>query len=321
MKSLKIFDYTVILLLWRKLEMNEIKDKYIQVSENVFTTLATRKEFRGDLRPAHTSLMTCISLPGELVFVDCGMNIAFAKEFREDMEKHFAKKTSHLILTHMHEDHFMAMEVFKDVKIVAPEIGVEIIKPDVLSPPEDIHIQLAKNAEEYSDSAEIVSTIKNGLWFLPNTPIASEMTIGPEGHELVVKVTGGHSKDSSYIYSAKEKLVCTGDNIVTSYAQYVFDPLVIDVYKKWESLDVDHFISGHGSIVDKKFISNVRKYFEELLSTLKQLKKQNIPLAEIASHPDIPEYFGQKEKGWIDGGDMHTKWLEFVIKVWYEKFT
>ncbi len=273
------------MLFKRKLEMTEMKEKYIQVTENVFTTLATRKEFRGDLRPANTSLMTCISLPGELVFVDCGMNIAFAKEFREDMEKHFAKKVSHLILTHMHEDHFMAMEVFKDIKIVAPKIGIEIIKPDVNSPPEDIHIQLAKNAKEYSDSAEIVSKIKKGLWFLPNTPVEDEMIIGPKGHELVIKVTGGHSKDSSYIYSAKEKLVCTGDNIVSSYAQYVFDPLVIDVYKNWESLDVEHFITGHGTVVNKavRYLNRAQSG-DILIDTNIYEKKKNDLIVEIFQH-------------------------------------
>ena len=102
-QKLFVFKKKESLILMRGKFMSKMTEKYIKVTENVFTTPATKKEFRKDMRPAHTSMMTCIALPRELVFIDCGMNKKFALEFREDMENHFNRKTSYLILDHMHE--------------------------------------------------------------------------------------------------------------------------------------------------------------------------------------------------------------------------
>ncbi|HUU78057.1 MAG TPA: MBL fold metallo-hydrolase [candidate division Zixibacteria bacterium] len=297
----------------------ELKD-YVQVTENVFTTFVTKRENRKDLRPANTTIMTCFALLRELIFVDCGMDRKFAAKFRKDMENHFKKNTSHLILTHLHDDHYLAMEVFKDVDIIAPEIGIEILKPDILNPDEDYIQAIADQAQLYSDDNDIANTIRNSKRFLPNISVKEEMKIGPEGHELIIRVAGGHSEDSSYIFSPSEKVLCTGDNILSCYAQYVFNPTVIDTYKFWENLDVNHFIVGHGNAVNKDFISSVRKYFEELHSTLKELKKQNLTIDEVINHPSLPIYFGTKLDNWVEGGKEHTKWIEFVTKVWYEKF-
>ena len=301
--------------------MSEELQDYIKITDNVYTTFVTKKEFRDDLRPASTTTMTCFALPRELVFVDCGMNRKYAEKFRKDMENHFKRPTTHLILTHVHDDHSLAMDVFKDVDIVAAEIGIEILKPDLMNPDEDFIQAINEQAKLYSDNKDVADTILKAERFLPNISYKKEITIGQEGNELVIKLMGGHSEDSSFIYSPKEKVLCTGDNILSCYAQYVFDPAIIDTYKEWENLEVDHFIAGHGNPVKKEYITKVRKYFEELHSKLKELKKQNIPVEELLNHPSLPVYFGSKLENWVEGGNEHTKWVEYVTKVWYEKFT
>ena len=299
--------------------MSDITDKYIKVTENVFTTPATKKEFRNDLRPAHTSMMTCIALPRELVFIDCGMNKKFATQFREDMENHFNRKTSYLILDHMHDDHYMAMEVFKDVEVIAPKIGVESFEIDLKTPDEEYEHQIMETAKLYSDDKDIEDTVKNAALFVPQKLVEEQLTIGPEGNELVMRVVGGHSKDSMYVYFENGGVLCAGDNIVTCYAQYIFDPKIIETFKYWESLPIEHVIAGHGSVVSKDYIKNVRQYFEELFEKLKEFKKENLTVDEVIKHPDLPIYFATKEDFWDSNLKEHNGWLEYIAKYWYEK--
>jgi len=300
--------------------MSDIDNKYIKVTENIYTTPATRLEFRSDLRPAHTSMMTCIALPRELVFIDCGMNKKFAAQFREDMETHFGRKTSYLILDHMHDDHYMAMDVFKDVEVIAPEIGVKSFEVDLKSPDEDYEQMLEDTAKLYSDDEDIAKTIKDAELFVPTKLVKEKLTIGPEGNEILIELVGGHSKDSMYVYFEKDEVLCAGDNIVTCYAQYVFDTKIIDTYKHWESMSIKHVIAGHGSVVKTEYIEKVRKYFEELLIKLKELKNKNLSAEEVAAHPDLPVYFASKEDFWEEGRKEHTGWINYITKYWYEKY-
>ena len=69
--------------------VTNIEDKYTKITDNIFITQVTRSEFKEDLKPGHTSIMSCIAMPKELFFIDCGMNRAVAAEFRKDMEDHF----------------------------------------------------------------------------------------------------------------------------------------------------------------------------------------------------------------------------------------
>ncbi|GAG18389.1 unnamed protein product, partial [marine sediment metagenome] len=55
----------------------------------------------------------CIALEAELLFIDVGLNTSNAAKFRQAMEKKFNRKTSTLILTHGHIDHFLGMAAFK----------------------------------------------------------------------------------------------------------------------------------------------------------------------------------------------------------------
>jgi glyoxylase-like metal-dependent hydrolase (beta-lactamase superfamily II) len=299
--------------------MNALDKKYTKLTDNVIVTPVTREKFLDDFRPGHTSMMSCVALPKELVFIDCGMNKKVASEFREDMEEYFQRKAARLILTHIHDDHYLAMEAFKDVEVIAPQIGVEGLRIDLQSPDDEYFNIQRETTELYSDDNEIVDTVRNAKLFIPQVEVEQEHTIGAGEDALIMKVTGGHSRDSSYIYSPKEKVLFAGDNIVSCYAQYVFDHEIIDTYKHWEDLAIDHVVAGHGPPVPKEYITKVREYFEALLTSLKKLKAEDTPVDEVIGHDSLPEYFGTKESFWEEGREEHTGWIDFITKVWYKK--
>ncbi len=288
---------------------------YVDVTENVVTT--TGSSTSEQVAPWQTTRMTCIALPDQLVFVDCGVIPQIASRFRSDMEERFGRNTSHLLLTHTHWDHIFAMEAFEDVTVITSKVGIQYLQRNLqgmLS--REKRVQIAKT--RFADRKEIAECYKNANLFLPHIGVKEKLAIGPEEREIIFRVIGGHSKDSASIYLPAEKVLCTGDNLLTCYAQLPGNPTeTFEIFDYWETLDIDNVVPGHGDVVGKKFIAKVRTFFEELIAALENLKSQELSEKEVVNHPNLPSYFGEELPSWIEGGKYHTQWLELNIKSWY----
>jgi len=290
---------------------------YNDVTDNVVATSAFSMKTLEPV-PAHTVMMTCITLPDEIVFVDCGLFPELASKFRRDMEKRFQRKTSYLLLTHTHWDHCLAMEAFADTKIVASPKETARFKRLLKSEP--YRKRWVKN---FKDDKEITDVIKNVRLCLPNVvSVEEKLVIGPKGQEITFQVTGGHSPGSAYVYSPAERVLCAGDNLLTCYAQLIGDgEKTLEIYRHWETLSIEQVIPGHGKIVKKKYIAKVRSYFEELITVLEELRAEQLNLRSVLKHPRLPTYFGEHQASWVEGSRYHTDWLNFGIKYWYKKLS
>jgi glyoxylase-like metal-dependent hydrolase (beta-lactamase superfamily II) len=245
----------------------------------VTTAPKTIEELAGD-DPSETVALTCIDIPEALVIVDCGAKTEKTREFRQSMEEQFKRKTTHLFLTHSHWDHVDALNVFQDVAVVISKKGAANLKADI--------------------------------------KVVKEFVLGSEENEVQFHVSGGHSPDSAYVYYPKEQVLITGDNLLSCYAQVFSNgKLVLDLYRSWESLDVIHLIPGHGFVVDKDYLKNVRAYFEDLIQVLKELKAQGLTINQVLKHADVPEYCYKDHPLWKEGGRRYTGWLNSGIKYWY----
>lgn len=286
---------------------------YTDVTENVVTTASSIHS----TAPIHTIAMTCFALPDELIFVDCGAIPRVASKFRSAMEKRFQLNTSHLLLTHTHWDHIFAMEAFEDVTVVSSKVGIQYLKRNLKGAySKEKREKMAER--RFSDDRDTADCIRNARLFLPHTGVKEELVIGSE-KQVIFRVVGGHSKDSACIYSPAEQILCTGDNLLTCYAQLPGKPdETLEIFNCWETLNINKVIPGHGPVVGKEYIEKVRMYFEALISALRVLKAQDLPVKEVLHHPSLPVYFGRKQPEWIEGGKYHTKWLEMNTKYWYK---
>lgn len=295
---------------------------YTDVTDNVVSAVASSGKASKALQmqPPRTTRMTCFALPTELIFVDCGIFVEVASKFRTDMEERFQKPTSHLLLTHTHWDHCFALSAFEDVKIISSQKGIANLRRGLQT-----YYRKEARAEraesKYADDAEIREALKSAKLFLPSHGVKDTMIIGtPKGHEILFEVTGGHSADSAFVYSAKERTLCTGDNLLTCYAQIVGNgKKMMKVYERWRAMErLRHIIPGHGEVVRKQYLTKVQNYFEELIVALKELKKQEIPLKQVLNDPSLPEYFGKHQSTWVEGSKYHSGWLNAAIKHFYK---
>ncbi len=264
-----------------------------------------------------TLTITCISLPDELVFVDCGVYAKAITKFREEMEKRFQRKTSHLLLTHAHWDHILAMKAFKDIDIVIAKKGIPALKrayKGYLSYKE--RIERANNYRE--EDTEIADDIENSELFLPNVRVKDEQIIGSEEHKIIYKVIGIHTSESAYVHIPSEKTLCAGDNLLVSYPQLIeasYDSL--EMYREWEKMDIEHFIPGHGIPVKKDYVRKVRKYYEILVTFLKNQITQNATVSDVLKNIKLPKYFAVDQPDWRYSCKPNDNWLEYDIRQWF----
>ncbi|MFX0083712.1 MAG: MBL fold metallo-hydrolase [Candidatus Hodarchaeota archaeon] len=289
--------------------------EYSKVSDNIYVMHPIRI---GNSQKSVTNTVptTCIAHLEGLIFVDCGAYPDLSSRFQLDMETKFQRKTTHLILTHLHWDHFLAMETFKDVDIIASELGIHEFNNFINT--------IDKLEEEkwattlFIDEEEIIDIVKSAKLFSPNILVKEELKIDSPGSEIIFKTIGGHSVDSAYIYIPSERVLCAGDNLIECFAQLPGTPeKTLEIYYHWESLEIDKVIPGHGNVTDKEYLLKIKLYFEGLISTVKNLIEIKTPRKEIFSHPSLPKYFARNQENWSESIRPDIKWIEMTIKSWY----
>jgi glyoxylase-like metal-dependent hydrolase (beta-lactamase superfamily II) len=289
-----------------------------EITKNVFVANSLDKERSKNNDAAQTVNIVCIALPNQLVFVDSGVYNQALKNFRKQMEDHFQRKASHLLLTHIHWDHILSMEVFQDVDIVIAKKAIRGLKASYKGylSPEERKERAIKYKEE--NDLELAEDIENANLFIPNVTVKDELVINDEGMKLIFKVIGNHTADSAYIHIPSEKILCTGDNLLTIYPQLnrnSFD--TIKMYKSWLDLDIDLFIPGHGVPVKKDYIRSLISYYESLIAFLKMKIQESVSLNKILEDPNLPRYFGQDMPDWASSCRSGDDWLEAEIGGWF----
>ena len=230
------------------------------------------------------SNIVCIALDNELVIVDTGLFTETALEFREEMESKFSRKTSTLLITHGHIDHFFAMGVFSDCKIVAAESSKQRFDRFVnLEFTDEIIDNFNRVFPGFSKAVQSAKLRMPDMWI-------NDSSFFGDKNELEFKIIGGHSSCSSSIYFSLEKILMAGDLIQAEVYPYFGEPDTdmsawIENLKEWENMDINYILPGHGRILERDYASKVKQFFEEIVKELKIMKKNGIKEEEMIKQP------------------------------------
>jgi len=227
----------------------------------------------------YEAIVGAIELPTKLVMIDSGIHVQKMKKFREWVEKETGKKFEYLILTHYHGDHLMGNQFFKDCKIIADQHIHDYMKGlKERYTPEKIK-ELIESQED--------KTQYQGLEITPpNTVLNETMEIVDGDVKVEIKRTGGHTKDSTYVYCEQFKVLFAGDNLFEENDIYGGDvscnpEIWLQVLKNYLALDADYIIPGHGKATDKSLIEESIVYFEKVKQTMKKLTEDGKSKEEI----------------------------------------
>lgn len=226
----------------------------------------------------------CIALEKELFFIDTGLNTSRAAKFRKVMESKFNRKASTLILTHGHIDHILAMDAYSDLQVIGAEIGEKRFEGIANT---ELTEQVIENMSKYFVGFR--ESAKDAKPFLPTQWVKDKLAFG-DNQEIIFNIVGGHSTCSSSIEFVPDGIIITGDLMQVDVFPYFGEPDAdlekwINALKTWEDGNYKAVLPGHGKAVNSQYLSNVRTFFEQILTTTKELKKKDLPIEEVLKHP------------------------------------
>ena len=248
-------------------------------------------------------------LPTQIVFVDSGMHIPIMKKFREHIEQETGKKASVLFITHAHGDHVFGNQVFEDCEIVTSELTHKAM----------IHSKennwTSENLEEWKKNAEDPSALNGLRIILANKTFEDDYELVDDNVKVIIKRTGGHTEGSRYVYCPQYKVLLAGDNLFNYSFPWGGPPSAnpikwIAALKEYLSLEVEHFIPGHGKISNEKPIEEFLAYLEKITLLMKDLISSGKTEEDILNQADKIEYYPPREG--------REQWKMGTLKRWYE---
>jgi glyoxylase-like metal-dependent hydrolase (beta-lactamase superfamily II) len=239
------------------------------------------------------SNLVCLELEDELVFIDAGLLTSYTTEFKSSMETRTGKSTSTLIMTHAHLDHLLGMHAFRDCDVVAAEASKLRFERFVnLEYTEEV-IQDRERVFPHFREATAQAELR-----MPTTLVEDTLTVGND--EILFKVEGGHSAGSSSIYYKTDKVIVAGDLVQAERYPYFGEPDTdlgkwIGTLETWESSDIIHVLPGHGPVVTRGYLSCIRTFFQNMLTSIKQLKEHGVAIEDVIYHPDLPSGYWPRD--------------------------
>jgi glyoxylase-like metal-dependent hydrolase (beta-lactamase superfamily II) len=130
---------------------------------------------------------------------------------------------------------------------------------------------------------------------------------------LIINRTGGHTDDSSYVYSPQQKVLVAGDNLMPGYPWGGKGSSLhywVRALQEYLALDVDFIIPGHGPLMTKivvqerlAFMLKVQASMQESISQGKSEKEvlaaaSAIPYQKPLSPQAKPQILRRWYKNW-----------------------
>ncbi|MFX1504096.1 MAG: MBL fold metallo-hydrolase, partial [Promethearchaeota archaeon] len=134
--------------------------------------------------------------------------------------------------------------------------------------------------------------IKNLPLVFPNVVFNQKYILKDGDNEIIIKETGGHTPDSTFVYSKKHKVLAVGDNLRSDFlwGGRKSDPEKwISSLKEYVSFDTDYVIIGHGDIMTRDEVNDIFTYVLEVKNKMLKLIKEDLTNQEIIDHvKEIP---------------------------------
>ncbi|MFW9906472.1 MAG: MBL fold metallo-hydrolase [Candidatus Thorarchaeota archaeon] len=249
---------------------------------------------------------------GEKVYViDSMFNWELAKEWRSEIEHHFGKPVSGLILTHHHADHTFGNQVFSDLPIISSLKIREITK--------EFEDEVWANETE-EDRAEWEAGgygVKNLQLMHSNLCFKKKLLLFGE-NKLELIQADGHTAGSTYLWQHDTKTLITGDLVFNKEFPYGGDEtcnLLIwqKVMEDLISLEPKIIISGHGPVASVNDLEEINDFFLKTIHFLRGKVREGISLEEFEKDPQLPDYYSQ------DRAERKKVTIERWIDLFYEE--
>jgi glyoxylase-like metal-dependent hydrolase (beta-lactamase superfamily II) len=274
------------------------------VTDDVYAAIA-KPTFRTNCNAA------IFILSHEVVVVDAESKPSAAREVIAQIKRLTNKPVKHLVITHLHGDHFQGAEAYvkawPGLQIISSQStrdgiesrGVTRMQRELVTVPiaiEKLNADMAKTTDEnekaklqqqVSEANAYLTELKQMTVALPNVTFERHLTIYDDKDRLeVLFVAKGHSDGDVFVYDPKRKVIATGDSL-TGWVPTTGDASIYDwihQLKTIEDLDFKYVIGGHGDVLlGKDRFVLWRTYFTDLLTETAGAAAQGANLDDVKS--------------------------------------
>ena len=287
---------------------------YIEVTPKIIMTAMRTEETNELIRPYMYSNISCIVHPEGLVFVNCTPFSDIAVKFRKDMEARTGQKASKLILTSHRWDSMWGMSAFKDLEIISSSQTKSGIRTNLKKGVDVSYREWI--IRQIPEDNKLHDSLLNNEIIIPTTGFSRTKSLGGNStYPLELEVI---SAGEISIFSPMEKVLFSGSVIQSSMPPFMWPITGVNLYRKWEEMEIEKIIPSRGPVVNKAYIIQIRKWMEEFLDRLREYRDQEIPESQITKQ-EFPSHPAKSRKSWIEGGPYHTEIVDRLTRYWYKQ--
>jgi glyoxylase-like metal-dependent hydrolase (beta-lactamase superfamily II) len=180
-----------------------------------------------------------------------------------------------IVLTHSHFDHTTGCQFLLEGERISQQGAGEWMLGEAARE------YLALDPPEHPDLKKFTIT-------LPSLEICGSATLRSATRSLHLFPTPGHSPDSMSVWVEPERILFTGDAVVTCFPPVIEDGNSADTvesYQKILALDFQWLVPGHGPVLDgqaaRRHIRTSLFYIEEMKKRLYRFSNPDSPMEEI----------------------------------------
>ena len=235
-----------------------------------------------------------------------------AETILAEVRKMTDKPVQYLINSHWHWDHWGGNEVyqkaFPGLQIISHEKtreqmlevepgwndeGLKTGLPGYLKELDQNLATARKDHKPDSEIKELGNLIKAGKNFLaqktsltktyPNVTFSESMSVVQDAREIQILHARAITVGDTYVYLPKEKILITGDILLSPYPYAIGGTYPTDWLKTLEKLETLHpsiIIPGHGNVQDQTFLKRNIDLFRTLLQQVKDAKAEGLSLEQ-----------------------------------------
>lgn len=206
-----------------------------------------------------------------VVVVDGGPTPAAGVAIREAIARVTDQPIAYVINTHFHSSHTFGNQAF-DVPVIAHSRCRQEMQRALTDEwtPEEIE----RCCQEHRDIAPEMVGLRVTL---PSIAFGGTGFLHIGGKLLQLLPLGNHTPDSIAVFLAEQRVVFAGDNLFNGrhpFLRHANASQWADVLRRLESLKIDQAVPGHGRVMERKDVYNLRVYFESLRRAPRHRKGQ-----------------------------------------------
>jgi len=224
-----------------------------------------------------------IKTKNSYVLVDSGSNYLFAEQAYKIMSKIEKLPVSHIIVTHVHDDHWLGNSFYKE------KFNSKILGPSLINKEHSV-----------GEKTRMMNILpKNIMLKTKVTKIDDEIVdlrtliIGEKKIEIIPVGFKAHTSDDLLVFLPKEKVMFTGDVVMNGRVTSNRDGSIVGQIKaldKIDSMKWNHLVAGHGYDTSLNATKEIRKYFTLLKVRILSAIEDEVDAENISKIVTINEF-------------------------------